>query len=153
MLGVSHDADQAQIDTAYAMAAAKLSASNMRGINEAVSELQLIREGYQMLSDPAKRAKYDAKLAASETGVQLMFFPEDRAARRKLGLDTVIFAALVTALGGVVYYQLAQKMDEVRVEHAQAVTRKNGEQNKVITVDTVQSEKSMASAGSKEEKQ
>ena len=153
MLGVTHDADQAQIDTAYALATAKMGASNTRGVNEAVSELQLIREGYQMLSDPARRAKYDAKLAASESGVQLMFFPEDRAARRRLGLDTVIFAALAAVLGGVIYYQLSHKMDEVRVEHVQAVTRQKGDQNKVITVDMAQPETSVASAGSKEPKQ
>lgn len=73
VLRVPHNADKSQIDTAYTLATAKLNASNRRGTGEAAMETQLIRDGYQILSDPAKRAKYDAKIAAAESGVQLMF--------------------------------------------------------------------------------
>src|SRR3972149_1690743 len=107
MLGMPHDADQAQIDTAYALTTAKLNAAKLRGAAEAVTEAQLIRDGYQILSDPAKRARYDAKLSAAESGVQLMFFPEDSGSRRKLGVQTVILLALVLVLSGVVYFQLS----------------------------------------------
>jgi DnaJ-class molecular chaperone len=139
MLGVPHDADPAQIDTAYAVMTAKLNAANRRGVAETANEVQLIRDGYQILSDPAKRARYDAKLAAAESGVQLMFFPEDRSSRLKLGVQTVLFAALAAALGGIVYSQMTQKIDEVRIEHKQALTKFKEERSKPVSLDPAQS--------------
>ena len=138
ILAISHDAKQQDIDTAYESVTAKLNAVNLRGTAETVMQAQLVKDGYQILSDPVKRAYYDAKLAASESGVQLMFFPEGDTARHKLGVQAIVFAALATVLGGVLYYQLSDKMDEVRVEHVQAVIKQQEEQNKVrvIRVDT-----------------
>src|ERR1035437_10386940 len=117
MLGITHDADQSQIDAAYDAATAKLNASNLRGAAEAAVEVQLIRDGYQILSNPEKRARYDAKLHADAAGIKLMFFPEDNSARRKLGLETAVFAGLAAVLGAMVYHKLAITMDEVRIEH------------------------------------
>ena len=57
VLRVPHNADTSQIDTAYALATEKLKSSSLRGTGEAAIEAQLIRDGYQILSDPAKRAK------------------------------------------------------------------------------------------------
>ena len=145
MLGVSPDADQTQIDTAYATTAAKLEAGSRRGASDTVSELTLIREGYQILSDAAKRAKYNAQLAAEASGVHLMFFPEDRSSQRKLGVQTVVFAVLMAALGGIVYYQLSSKVNEVRIEHAQAVIKQKSEKDKAIILDVSQSEPQIAS--------
>lgn len=139
MLGVPHDADQAQIETAYAVMTAKLKAANMRGAAEPANEVQLLRDGYQILADPAQRARYDAKLAAAESGVQLMFFPEDRSSRLKLGVQTVVFAALAAAFGGIVYSQMTQKIDEVRIEHKQALTKFKEERSKPVILDPAQS--------------
>ena len=91
ILGVPHDADQAVLDTAYAAAQAKVQEAIKLGTAEASMEAQLVKDGYQMLSDPAKRARYDAKLAADEKGVKLMFFTDDKNAQRKLGIQTFIF--------------------------------------------------------------
>jgi DnaJ-class molecular chaperone len=152
VLRVPHNADTSQIDTAYALATEKLKSSSLRGTGEAAIEAQLIRDGYQILSDPAKRAKYDAKIAAAESGVQLMFFPEDRTARFKVGLQIGVFAAVATLLAGLVYSQFTHKMDEVRVDYQQTVTKKKEDLSKVITIDAVQSESSVAS-GNKAQKQ
>ena len=152
MIGVQHDADQATIDVAYTQVMERLNEGIKRGASDATMEAQLVRDGYQILSDPAKRVRYDAKLSAAESGVQLMFFPEDGAARRKLGVETIIFAFLATVLGGIVYYQLTSKMNEVRVEHAQAVTRQKGEQEKVKTIDATKPQTSVASAASNDQK-
>ena len=136
MLGVPHDADKAQIDAAYAQLTAKLSTStNVRGTTEAMTELELIRDGYRILSDPKRRSMYDAKLHAAETGVELMFFPEGSGARSKLGIETLIFAALASVLSYIVYHQLVRQVDEVRVEHVQTVTRKAQERAKAISLD------------------
>ena len=154
MFGVPRDATQEQIDAAYKHATAKLNATNVRGAAQATMEAQLITDGYQILSDPVQRAKYDAKLAASTSGVQLMFFPEGRAVQQKLGVEIMIFAALVTVLGGVIYYQLSHRMDAVRVEHVQAVIRHKEEQEKVkvITVDTAQPPATISVVPAREEK-
>ena len=134
MLGIAHDADQAQIDIAYAQANARLNAGNLRGVTEAVMEAQLIRDGYRILSSPEQRARYDAKLVEAEPGGKLMFFPDDTYGRRRLGAGTVVLVALSSVLGTIVYRHLAVKMDEVRVEHVQAVARHKDEQPKGIVI-------------------
>jgi curved DNA-binding protein CbpA len=146
MLGITHDADQSQIDAAYGVATAKLNASNLRGAAEAAVEVQLIRDGYQILSNPEKRARYDAKLRADEAGIKLMFFPNENFARRKLGLETAVFAGLAAVLGTIVYHKLAITMDEVRVEHVQAVARHKDEQPTAIVADTIHSQPVVANA-------
>jgi DnaJ-class molecular chaperone len=136
MLDVPQTADQAAIDAAYAKATERLSADRKRGAAAASAEGRLIREGYEMLSNPAMRAKYDAKMAAAEKGVQLVFFPEDGAAQRKLGVQSVVFAALAATFCGIVYWQMTRKMDAVRVDYETVVARKQATQNapKVIGV-------------------
>jgi DnaJ-class molecular chaperone len=144
MLGVARNADQAQIDAAYALATERLNAEDVRGVAEAVNEAQLIRDGYQILSDPAERARYNAKLAASDAGLKFVFFPEDSVSRRKLGIETVVFAVLSAVFGAVVYAKLTQKTDEVLVEHKQAVARQRGEPNPPITTNAARPDTSNA---------
>ncbi len=134
MLGIGHDADQAQIDAAYAQATARLSAGNLRGVTETVMETQLIRDGYRILSSPQQRARYDAKLLEAEPGAKLMIFPDDSYGRRRLGIGTVVLVALSAVLGTIVYSHLSLKMDEVRIEHVQAVARHKDEQPKGIVI-------------------
>ena len=134
MLGIGHDADQAQIDAAYAQATARLSAGNLRGVTEAVMETQLIRDGYRILSSPEQRARYDAKLLEAEPSAKLMIFPDDSYGRRRLGIGTVVLVALSAVLGTIVYSHLSLKMDEVRIEHVQAVARHKDEQPKGIVI-------------------
>ena len=141
ILGVAHNADQSQIDAAYAAATAKLNATTgVRGAIESVAETKLLAEGYQLLSNPAQRARYDAKLSAEAAGIQLMFFPDDSKARRTLGIQTAIFAALAAALTGIIYFQLTKKMDEVQTDYKQALAKKQEEQNKPIVIDATQPE-------------
>jgi curved DNA-binding protein CbpA len=137
MLEIARDADQAQIDIAYAQATAKFNAANLRGVTEAVIEAQLVRDGYQILSNPEKRARYDAKLLEGEADVKVTFFPDNSYGRRRLGIGTVVLVALSTILGTVVYRNLSLKMDEVRIEHVQAVARQKDEQPKAIVIDTL----------------
>ncbi len=134
MLGIGHDADQAQIDAAYAQATARLSAGNLRGVTETVMETQLIRDGYRILSSPQQRARYDAKLLEAEPGAKLMIVPDDSYGRRRLGIGTVVLVALSAVLGTIVYSHLSLKMDEVRIEHVQAVARHKDEQPKGIVI-------------------
>jgi DnaJ-class molecular chaperone len=136
MIGVESNADQATIDTAYAQVMERLGESVKRGGNDAAMESQLVRDGYQILSDPAKRARYDAKLAAAASGVQLVFYPEDKGAQRKLGVQSVVFALLASTFCGVVYWQLTRKMNQVKVDYDSVVTRKQAAQNAPKVIDS-----------------
>ena len=136
MIGVARDADQPGIDAGYALVMVRLAEDVRRGASGASIESQLVRDGYKILSDVGLRSRYDAKLAADEARVKLVFFPEDAGARRKLGIESLIFAVLATIFCYVVYWQLNRKIGEVRVDYAVEVARKQMLQNapKVIEV-------------------
>jgi len=136
MLGVPHDASKEQIDAAYHDLSDKLSkTTNLRGTSEAMTELTMIRDGYRILSDPQKRKLHDAKILAAETGVELMFFPEGSTGVKKLGIEAVVFAALVSTLGYIVYQQMNKQMDEVRLTYSQTVIKKKQELAKPVVLD------------------
>lgn len=137
MLEISRDADQPRIDIAYRQATSKLGSGASRGAAEAVLEAKLLREGYEILSNAEQRARYDAKLREADEDVQLTFLPGDPYGRRRLGIGTLVLAILSAVLGTIVYRNLAVKMDEVRVEHAQSVARHKEEQPKPIVIDTI----------------
>jgi hypothetical protein len=121
MLDVPRKATKEQIDEAYARVTEKLGATtSMRGTADSLTQLNMIREGYKILSDPEKRAMYDAKLYATEAGITLMFFPKDTKAVKKLGIDTMIFTALACVFTYVVYQKLTHEANPVRVEQATA---------------------------------
>ena len=135
VLGVTRDADQSQIDVAYAAAGAKLAAIDVRGTATATAEAKLLSEGYLLLSNHEKRAEYDAKLQADEAVENLTLQAVGVLARRKLGLETVVLAALVVVFGGIAYHHVSSKMAQVRIEHAAAVKRKAEEREKVFVID------------------
>jgi len=147
MLEIARDADQARIDIAYAHATARLSSVASRGAADAVIEAQLIRDGYQILSNPERRARYDAKLLDAESDVKITLFPDDSYGRRRLGIGTVVLVVLSSILGTIVYRNLSTKMDEVRVEHVQAIARHKDEQPKAIVIDTIHTLPSVAKTG------
>jgi hypothetical protein len=146
MLGVAHDADQAQIDAAYSQATTRLNTGSSRGSAETVIETQLLQDGYRILSSPEQRARYDAKLLDAETGGKVMFFPDDSYGRRRLGAGTIVLVALSAVLGTIVYRHLSVKMDEVRIEHVQAVAKHKEEQPKTVVITTTHVQPSSASA-------
>lgn len=121
MLEVSRKATKGEIDEAYARLTQKLGATtNVRGTAESLTQLNMIREGYNILSDPEKRAMYDAKLYATEAGITLMFFPKDTKAQKKLGIDTMIFAVLACVFTYMIYQKLTHEANPVNVERAKA---------------------------------
>ena len=138
VLGVARDADQAQIDMAYAAAEEKLNVVTVRGMAAATAELRMLRDGYLLLSNPERRTEYDAKLKADEVAASLPLITVNAPVRRRLGLETVVLAAVTAVLGSVAYHHVSLKMDAVRAEHAQAVKRKADEQSKVLVIDSTQ---------------
>jgi hypothetical protein len=152
MLEIPRDTNQAGIDIAYRQAMARFSSGASRGAAEAIMEARLIQDGYQILSDPERRARYDAKLLADETEVKITLFPDDSYGRRRLGIGTVVLVVLSSILGTIVYRNLSIKMDEVRVEHVQAVAKHKDEQAKPVVIDTIYSTPALAKASSDGEK-
>lgn len=117
MLEVPRQATQEQIDDAYHRLREKLEkTTSVRGTAEAMTELNMIREGYGILSNPEKRAVYDAKLYATEKGIDLVFFPKDEKAVKKLGVNSVVFAALACVLTYMVYQKFTRETGGPRVD-------------------------------------
>ena len=140
MLEIPRDASQARIDIAYRQATARLNTGISRGATAAIIEAKLMKDGYDILSDPHRRAGYDAKLLADETEVKVTFFPDDSYGRHRLGIGTIALVVLSTILGTIIYKNLTVKMDEVRVEHVQAVAKRKDEQPKPVVIDTIYSQ-------------
>ena len=125
MLDVPRQATQGQIDAAFHALTVRLeSSTSVRGTAEAMSELNMIREGYAILSNPEKRAVYDAKLYATEKGVDLVFFPKDTKAVRKLGINSMIFAALACVLTFMLYQRFTREPGGTRADQAVDVAGK-----------------------------
>jgi hypothetical protein len=137
MLEVARDADQPRIDIAYRQATSRLGSGILRGAADAVLEAKLLRDGYEILSSPERRARYDAKLLDAEREVKLTLLPDDPYGRRRLGIGTVVLIVLSAVLGSLVYRNLAVKIDEVKVEHAQSVAKHKEEQPKAVVIDTI----------------
>jgi DnaJ-class molecular chaperone len=138
VLGVARDAEQAQIDTAYALAGERLAVITVRGTAAAIAESKLLGDGYALLSNPGKRAEYDAKLQADEAAEKLAVTAITGHVRRTLGMGTLLVAALAVVVGGIAYRHVSAKMEQVRAAHAQAVKQKMEEQAKVLVIDATQ---------------
>ncbi|MEO8442026.1 MAG: DnaJ domain-containing protein [Betaproteobacteria bacterium] len=152
MLEIPRDASQAGIDIAYRQATARLSSGTSRGATEAVIEARLLQDGHQILSDPEQRARYDAKLLDAEAEVTITLFPDNSYGRRRLGIGTVLLVVLSSILGTIVYRNLSIKMDEVRVEHVQAIAKHKDEQLKPVVIDRIYSLPTVANASRDGEK-
>ncbi len=139
MLDVPPDAHPTQIDNAFARATGKLEANKrLCGTPQAVTHRNLMRDGYHILADPERRARYDAKLAEAAKGIDPMLYREGATARWRLRAEALIFVALATTLGSVVYAKMEHKMNAVRIEHEHAVERMKEEQFRPIVVDATQ---------------
>jgi len=136
MLAIPRKATQNQIDNAYASMTEKLGTdTNVRGTAEALSQLNMLREGYNLLSNPEKRALYDAKLYATEAGITLMFFPKDTKAVKKLGIDTVIFATLACVFTYVVYQKMTREATKSIAQVTARISRLEGMEAHARTAD------------------
>ena len=140
MLGIVHDADQPQIDAAYAQATARLNAVTSRGVAAAVAETKLLNEGYRILSSPEQRARYDAKLHAAEAATPVVVFRDEAFRRRRIGMGAMVLTTILAIVGTLLYLRLSIRMEEVKVEHARAVAKHQEELAtvKVIEVPHVQ---------------
>jgi curved DNA-binding protein CbpA len=125
MFGLPRNADQAQINSAFQALNLRLATAVNRGEPDAVNESILLKEGYGILSDPARRTHYDATLDGNKG--RIAFMPEDTKSRSKLGIETMILTVLAGVFGGIVYHQLNKGMEAVRVEHQQAISVKRAQ--------------------------
>jgi DnaJ-class molecular chaperone len=140
VLNIQPDADREQLDAAYRRATRALEASkHRRGTVESAIEWNLLQDGYQILSHPARRARYDAKLAAARSNSSVIHLPEVAARTSKPRKELVLMAAFAVALSAAFYTQMVQKIDEVQIEHRQAVAKKKEEQGRTVSLDSVRS--------------
>jgi curved DNA-binding protein CbpA len=156
LLDIPRDAAQVEIDTAFKAALAKLNIVTRRGVAETLAEEQLLRDGYTLLSNPEKRALYDAKLRAEENGdgpISSTLNSARRVSDARESKGTVLTAvlaggavAIAAVIGISVYRSMAVKMDAVNVEHLQSVARQKDEPAKIIVIEMPQPKPSIASS-------
>jgi hypothetical protein len=133
MLGVTPQATQAEIDAGCTAALAKLNAPDRRGTHASEVEARVLREGRRILSNPELRVKYDAKLAehAAVIGAKLTYVTDERSGRLWVGVSVVVVLLVAVGLIGIFLYPMLElKVDEVRVEQAQALARYHAKKNK-----------------------
>jgi DnaJ-class molecular chaperone len=148
MLDIPRDAAQVEIDTAFKAALAKLNIVTRRGVAETLAEEQMLRDGHAILSNPERRAVYNAKLRAEESGDSPISSTLNSSRRMsesqnsKFPVFTVALAGtaivIASVIGISVYRSMAVKMDEVNVEHLQSVARQKEEPAKIIVIEMPQ---------------
>ncbi len=140
VLGVEPDADREQLDAAYARATRALEAGkHRRGTVESAIEWNLLQDGYQILSHPVRRARYDTKLAAEKSSLSGVFLPETARAASKLRTHVSVFALIIALFCATMYPLLVEKMDELQINHQQEVARKKEEHARPVVVDPTRS--------------
>jgi len=124
MLGIPPDATSEQIQAAYVARLAALNAPSLQGNEDAVNETRMLREGYQILTDPARKHHYDSVLSNpnSMLRTQVLFMPEG-AQRKKLGMQTVVLVIAVLVLAAVVHRHFSKKLEAMDEAHKQAITQ------------------------------
>ncbi|MGH8620427.1 MAG: DnaJ domain-containing protein [Burkholderiales bacterium] len=147
MLGIPPDATAEQIQAAYVARLAELNAPKYQGDEDAINETRMLREGYQILTDPARKHHYDSVL--SDPGAsgrrQVLFMPNDETTRKKLGVQTVVLIAVVVVLSGLVYRHFAKKMEEMDQAYKQEMTQQRLDRApKAVVVAPVEEEKEKA---------
>ena len=100
LLGVPPDADQQRIRSAYRSLAKRFHPDTNRGSEAAAELFRQVNNAYRILSDPARRARYDEELAernrsnssAPSTGPVATFDPAQKFNRFVNSLLEAIFA-------------------------------------------------------------
>ena len=146
VLGVQPDADREQLDAAYARATRALEAGkHRRGTVESAIEWNLLQDGYQILSHPVRRARYDAKLAAESSSLSGVFLPETARPANKVHTHVSVFALITAIVCATMYPNLVEKMDELQAKHQQAVARKKEEHARPVILDATRPAQSASS--------
>ncbi|MDE2584309.1 MAG: DnaJ domain-containing protein, partial [Betaproteobacteria bacterium] len=116
ILGVTHDASAAQIETAYASLLAQISQS--QGENDRV-RLIAIKEAYSVLSDPLKRQLYNQKLFAPEPVV--VYGADSSSVPESFGWKKILVIGALAIGGLVIYSNNAREREKLRIEHEHEV--------------------------------
>jgi len=130
MLGVEPTATAEQIAAAYQQALAQLKPALQRGEAEAINQARMLKEGYFVLSDAGRRAKYDAALALeSAPAVPTMLAHEGRWKSQQRTFAAML--ALIVAVGGAIaYFRFADRVDATNYEYREAVERERAKKKK-----------------------
>jgi len=140
MLGIPADANSEQIQVAYVARLAALNAPSLQGNEDAVMETRMLREGYQILTDPTRKHHYDSVLSNPNDTLrtQILFLPDDEAKRKKFGLQTVVLIVVVVALSALVYRHFSKKMEEMDRAYQQTLSEQRLDRvQKAQTVEPV----------------
>lgn len=144
LLELKPEATQAEIDAAYAAVTERLKPGIDRADTDALNLSRLLKDGHRILSDPARRGRYDDTIRAESERErsQLVY---DSVGAFRIGLGVVLTLALLIAAGLWVNLKLLHRSEDIRVEHAEAARLKKDEQDKpqIINVKVLPPEPSV----------
>lgn len=148
LLGVSQNADQAQIRSAYKRLAMQYHPDRNMGDRGAEEMFKKINEAYHVLSDPLKKARYDARFYQSTETVpppprhrdyryarrappqpERSYYRVDRNYFKIQGLAILSFFVLASICYGIAYtvqYFIAQHHEKKRLANVKLVKQANG---------------------------
>ncbi len=138
LLELKTGATQAEIDTAYAAVKVRLQPGIDRADTDALNLSRLLKDGYRILSDPERRAGYDATIRAQWKLKRSQIVYESVGVFR-IGLGVIITLALLIATGLWANLKLLNKSEDIRVEFAEIARQKKAEQDspQIITIETL----------------
>ena len=132
LLELKPEATQTEIDHAYAVAKTRLQPAIDRADADALNLSRLLKDGYRILSDPERRARYDASIQA-QAQIERSQLVYESVGSTRIGLGVVITLLLLVAGGIWVHLKLLDRAENIRVEYAEAVRQKQAEKEKAQT--------------------
>lgn len=136
LLALKPEASQAEIDVAYAAVRARLQPSIDRADTDAVNLSRLLKDGYRILSDPERRARYDTSIR-TQTELERSLIVYESVGVFRVGLGVIITLVVLIAAGLWVHLKMLHKSEDIRLECAETVRQKKAEQDKpqIITIE------------------
>ena len=130
------EATQAKIDVAYAAVRARLQPGIDRADTDALNLSRLLKDGYRILSDPERRARYDASIR-TQLELERSQIVYESVGVFRIGLGVIITLAIFIAAGLWAHLKMLNKSEDIRVEYAETVRQKKAEQDKpqIITIE------------------
>lgn len=138
LLALKPEASQPEIDAAYAAAQTRLQPGIDRADPDALNLSRMLKDGYRILSDPERRARYDASVQ-TEAELERMQIVYESVGVFRIGLGVIITLVLLIAVGLWFNLKMLNKSEDIRVEFAETARQKKAEQDKpqIINIDVL----------------
>ena len=130
MLGVEHDAGTEDIAAAYERALAQLEPALQRGDHEAINQSRILKDGYAVLRDAARRARYDASLAAADDLNDSTAMKHEAKWRRQRWTFAAVLSLVLALAIATAYFRFFGQVQETGYRYREAVAAERAKKKK-----------------------